>query len=118
MLTLSSRSVVGCTLTAKACAGTASYFLRSKRYLAELSIRPDLPKLLILGDHDQFSSLISLQKVFEPHKQKAGLQDTPNSELDYTVVETMAECDHFFATQRSALAKRVLSFCVSLTGKP
>ena len=96
----------------KACAGSASFFLRSKRHLAELSIRPDLPKLLILGEHDQFSSLTSLQKVLKAHKQKAGLQDIPNSELDYTVIETMADCDHFFASKRSELANRVLSFCV------
>lgn len=99
-------------MTPKACAGSLSFFLRSKRHLAELSARPDLPKLLILGDRDQFSSLASLQKVFEPHKQKAGLQAGANSDLDYTVVETMADCDHFFATSRSELAKKVLAFCV------
>lgn len=112
-LTILSCSKAGCTLNPKICAGSASFFLRSKRHLAELSTRPDLPKLLILGNRDQFSSLTSMQKVFEPHKQKAGWQDTPNSELDHTVIETMVDCDHFFANQRSELAKRVLSFCIN-----
>ena len=79
--------------------------------MAQLSIRPDLPKMLILGKHDQFSSLASLEKVFQPHKHKAGLSETPNSKLPDTVVETMADCDHFFASHRSALAKKVLCFC-------
>lgn len=107
--------MTGLSLGPKTCAGSASFLLRSKRHLAELRTRPDLPKLLILGDHDQFSSLASMQKVFEPDKQKAGMQNTPQSQLPYTIIETMAHCDHFFASQRSELAKKVLSFCVSWT---
>ena len=95
------------------CTGSvASFCLRSKRHLAELRIRPDLPKFLILGDHDQFSSLSGLQKVFQLHKQKAGLH-TPDSTLAFTRMETMADCDHFFANHRSELAQKIMSFCAS-----
>lgn len=95
------------------CTGSvASFFLRSKRHLAELRIRPDLPKMLILGDHDQFSSLSGLQKVFQLRKQKAGLQ-TPDSMLGFIRMETMADCDHFFANHRAELAQKIMHFCAS-----
>lgn len=56
-----------------------------------------------------------MHKVFAPHTQKAGMQNTPQRQLPYTIIETMAHCDHFFANQRSELAQKVLSFCVSWT---
>lgn len=112
---MSSSRLTTLDLNPKTCAGSASFLLRSKRHLAELRTRPDLPKLLILGDHDQFSSLASMQKVFEPHKQKAGMQNNPQSQLPCTTIDTMAHCDHFFANQRPELAKKVLSFCVCWT---
>lgn len=97
------------------CTGSvASFCLRSKRHLAELSIRPDLPKMLILGDHDQFSSLSGLQKVFQLRKQKAGLQETPDSMLACTCMETIADCDHFFANHRPELAQKIMYFCASM----
>ena len=86
--------------------------LRTKRHLAELSTRPHLPKLLVLGDHDQFSSLASLQKVFKPKKQNSGQQDsTADSSLSKVAVDTMTDCDHFYLRQRAELAKKVLYFC-------
>ena len=96
------------------CAGSiASFCLRSSRHLAELSTRSDLPKMLIFGDRDQFSSLSGLQKVFKPHKQIAGLQEVPCSSRPCTHMEIMAECDHFFVNHRSELAKKVMHFCAS-----
>lgn len=71
--------------------------------------------MLILGDRDQFSSLSSLHKMFKTHEQTAGLQEKPiaNSILPYPHMETMADCDHFFASHRSLLAQKILHFCVS-----
>ena len=71
--------------------------------------------MLVLGDHDQFSSLASLQKVFRPRKQNTGQQDSiADSISPNIIVDTMIDCDHFYLRQRAELAKKVLYFCANV----
>ena len=82
--------------------------------------------MLILGDHDQFSSLSSLRKVFkmQQHESKrvdlASQADHPmtadqTDEADMSNVAhvtVMAGCDHFFIHHRRQLAEQVMQFCL------
>lgn len=91
--------------------GVASLFLRTKRHLSQLD--PSLPKMLILGDQDQFSSASSMQKVFRT--QQADATQYVNAELQIQPVPVcfvlMTDCDHFFVNHRKQMAERVLQFC-------
>lgn len=89
----------------------ASFFLRTKRHLSQLP--PILPKMLILGDRDQFSSVASLQKVFKFEQSGRKRQDlaVPQTEHIPACLELMTECDHFYINHRKEMAEKVLRFC-------
>lgn len=91
--------------------GVASLFLRTRRHLSQLD--PSLPKMLILGDQDQFSSAASLQKVFGT--QQADTEQHVTAELQIQPVPVcfvlMSDCDHFFVNHWKQMAERVLQFC-------
>ena len=91
--------------------GLASFFLRTKRHLSQLP--PILPKMLILGDRDQFSSVSSLQRVFGSEQSSRKLQDlaVPQTEHIPACFVLMTDCDHFYINQRKEMAEKVLQFC-------
>ncbi|DBA69268.1 TPA: hypothetical protein ACH3X2_013005 [Trebouxia sp. C0005] len=91
--------------------GLASLFLRTKRHLSQLP--PILPKMLILGDRDQFSSVASLQKVFGSEQSSRNLQDlaVPQTKHIPACIVLMTDCDHFYINQRREMAEKVLHFC-------
>lgn len=91
--------------------GLASFFLRTKRHLSQLP--PILPKMLILGDRDQFSSVSSLQKVFGSEQSSRKLQDlaVPQTEHIPACFVLMTDCDHFYINERKEMAEKVLQFC-------
>ncbi len=90
--------------------GLASFFLRTKRHL---SLPPNLPKMLILGDRDQFSSVASLQKVFGSEQSGRKQQElaVPQTEHSPACFVLMTDCDHFYINQRKEMAEKVLLFC-------
>ena len=94
--------------------GVASLLLRSKRHLAQLGAKPDLPKLLILGDCDQFSSLASLHKIFTPEQHFTEQQNEAYMDQSKTTIVTMHGSDHFFLSQRAEVAKKIMQYCVNL----
>lgn len=91
--------------------GLASFFWRTKRHLSQLP--PILPKMLILGDRDQFSSVSSLQRVFGSEQSSRKLQDlaVPQTEHIPACFVLMTDCDHFYINQRKEMAEKVLQFC-------
>ena len=91
----------------------ASLFLRSKRHLSQLALQPELPKLLVLGQHDQFSSVRSLRQVVNGWGPQH-MPGHPNHDTSEHLVEVtlLPGCDHFYVHQRSDLAGRVLHFCL------
>jgi len=91
--------------------GLASFFLRTKRHLSQLP--PNLPKMLILGDRDQFSSVASLQKVFGSEQSGRKQQElaVPQTEHSPACFVLMTDCDHFYINQRKEMAEKVFHFC-------
>lgn len=92
----------------------ASTFLRTQRHISKLASRPELPKLFVMGDQDQFSSPASLHQTVH-RLQLAGSRELTSSAEDQqacrsSVVEVMPGCDHFYVCQRRELALCVLQF--------
>ena len=94
--------------------GVASFCLRTKRHLSRLSLRPSLPKMLILGDRDQFSSIESLEKMFtmQSGTTRHVVNMTTPTQPHAAHIELMSDCDHFFSKHRAELAGKVVHFCL------